>query len=368
MLPRPIGRGCPPTVTEDRPIPGIWRYVTGALPRDDAIGTADLLQAQRLAALLRPALAATLLENYPGLLQGTQFDPENIRRAALKNRFKRGKALPWVRQILALGFDVVFLKGFATTHTIYTDPDLRRMTDVDILIRERDLARFVRALSASGFRFRRSRPKKWGSINDASFRPFSSPDKAIHVDIHIHPDDFPTHLGLTTEDVFEDARQIDVSGVRFSVPSLEHRVLVAIANVARDKFHRDCFNSLVDLVVLLTRTTAEPNWDEIRRRSDRAGIVKGVATVVTLLHRLGVPRARLPQDFIKEYRGMTAHVFESVVRDVGGLFPVAPSMLEMLGREVFLCASPSTAWRRSSQRIAGFLNPRSGLPDTQATT
>ena len=112
MLPRPIGRGCPPTVTEDRPIPGIWRYVTGALPRDDAIGTADLLQAQRLAALLRPALAATLLENYPGLLQGTQFDPENIRRAALKNRFKRGKALPWVRQILALGFDVVFLKGF----------------------------------------------------------------------------------------------------------------------------------------------------------------------------------------------------------------------------------------------------------------
>jgi hypothetical protein len=49
---------------------------------------------------------------------------------------------------------VVYLKGFAFEHTLYPDTDMRTISDIDILVRERDLGRLLDSLIGRGFEFK----------------------------------------------------------------------------------------------------------------------------------------------------------------------------------------------------------------------
>ena len=342
---------------------GLWPYLID--PRHAPPATEEWRRltalADRLAMLTSPQLTAHLLAAFPELLAGRRLTADRQSANRLMTRFFRQRALQWVSRIAALEIEVVYMKGLATALTLYPDPDLRNMSDIDLLVREADLARFVKAMTAAGFTFRRSRNHAWGLIGDASFKPLVSPDGHTNFDIHVYPDNFPTHLGLSTEEVFAASRPVETGRVELRVPAPDHTLLIALMNVVRDKFHPGAINSLID-AILLIREPPAPDWDGIMARAETGGFVKGLAAAVTLFAALGMPDGKLPPALIREYRGPARLVFDATRQEFARMFPRKPRLIHELLREVLLCAEPRTVWWKNYRRISGLVQPRRGEP------
>jgi hypothetical protein len=334
----------------------LWTAITRRDRRIAAPEAARLRPAAaRLAALTSPALADYLLDGLPVL------DAADVARDRLANRFRRRMALDWAARIAAEGIEAVWLKGLATAHRAYPDPDIRPMTDADLLVREADLARLVSFLTGHGFAFRKMPAMpRWGLISDASFRPLVSDDGTVNLDIHIRPDDFPVHRTLTTEDVFAASRALAADGVALRVPCDDHLLLLAFANAVRDKFTAGSLKSVLDAVVMLTRRDARPDWAALAARAERAGWARAYRICILLLRRLGV--SGLPAAPATRLRGPAAAEFTRVCRDFDSLFvrEIGPGAL--LRRELLLTAAPRVILFKSLRRLRGLVKPWSGIP------
>jgi len=341
---------------------GLWAAI--AEVRRLSPGEARALRpaAERLAMLTSPALAEWLLSR-PTDESGPLISPDDVQRSRLYNRFARGQGLRWLKAVADAGIEVVCLKGFAAALSVYPDPDLRGMGDIDILVRERDIGALVRALTAHGFKFKESAGTPiWGLASTASFHPFVAPDKRFVFDLHVHPDADPIHRGLTTEAVFAGARTIDVNGVAVRIPSGPHFLLLAIANAARDKLGADAVKSVADAFAYLTRTTLDPGWDEIVAAARRGGFIRTLRAMLAFLARLGVPSARFPAGFSLRLGAVARAELDRAVADYVALFPEEPGKAALQRREFLLLAPPAVIARRYARRLRGLVRPWTGIP------
>jgi hypothetical protein len=93
-------------------------------------------------------------------LAGRGTVPSDVLRSleahTLKNRLRNMRLYAHLAELLAAlhaaSIDVVVLKGAFLAQAVYPDPALRAMSDVDLLVRERDLERAASALRAMGWR------------------------------------------------------------------------------------------------------------------------------------------------------------------------------------------------------------------------
>lgn len=83
----------------------------------------------RLAELIGPALARNLLPD-----TGMALADGDVVQSRLANRFRRADGLRWARHAAVHGIQVVCIKGLAAAHLFYPDPDLRTMSDADLLV------------------------------------------------------------------------------------------------------------------------------------------------------------------------------------------------------------------------------------------
>ena len=343
---------------------GFWPAVAAAEPLSPEQARLYRPAVARLAAATSPALADWLLGR-PSDDRGPLIAPEEVRRSRLLNRFTRAQGVRWLGVLTEAGIEVVCLKGMAACCTIYPDPDLRGMSDVDLLVRGRDIQRLVTVLAARGFVFKKAQgTPRWGLIGDASFHPFVAPDGAFSIDLHVEPDDYPLHRGLSTEAVFAHAHTAYVDGLPIRVPSGPHFLLLALANAARDKLGPEAVKSVVDAVVYLARTGRSPDWDAILAAARRGGFLCTVRAMAVFLERLGVPRARLPQDAFTEPRGLARKELARAVADFAALFPTEPDKLALQRREIFLLAPSRVVLRRYGRRLLGLIRPWPGIPDS----
>jgi hypothetical protein len=317
--------------------------------------------AARLAALTSPALADWLLSSSTDAA-GPLIPPENVQRSRLLNRFTRAQGLRWLAVVDEAGIDVVCLKGMAAGSLIYPDPDLRGMTDVDLLVRGRDLKALVMVLAAKGFVFKTALgTPPWGHIGDAGFHPFVAPGGTFSFDLHVQPDDYPIHRGLSAEQVFADAQPVTVDGQTIRMPSGPHFLLMAMANAARDKLGPVAMKSVVDAFVYLARTGGDPGWPAILAAAQKGRFGRTARGVVACLSGLGVPAERLPADT----DSLSAMAQEEVARAVAGLadcFSIEPGKFALQRREVFLLAPPHVIAWRYGRRLRGLLKPWPGVP------
>ena len=169
----------------DGPLPAEWR---SGVPSEET---------QRLADLVTPALAAHCLAQAERHLGQGFLDAGRVRQSRLINRFNGGVQRRWMKEIAGTGIPVVYLKGFALAHSLYLDPDIRTMGDLDILVRTADLGGLLSFLTGQGFVFDPLPMAPWGFISDASFMPLVSPEGDCSIDIHIEPDCYPAYRSLT---------------------------------------------------------------------------------------------------------------------------------------------------------------------------
>jgi hypothetical protein len=312
----------------------------------------------RLAQFTSPALVDWLLKS-PGDGSGPLFSSAEIERSRLLARFTRAQGLRWLGVIAESGIEVVCMKGVASGVLLYPDADLRPLSDIDLLVRRRDLKRLVEVLAAKGFVFHEAMgTPRWGHIGDASFHPFVAPAGSFSFDLHIQPDDFPTHHGLSADDVFAAAQTVAVDGISVRIPCGSHFLLLALTNAARDKLGPDAMKSIIDTVVYLGRSDLDPDWAEILKRARRGGFLKTMQALVAVLATLGVPERRLPYGLGTLFAGE----LNRTVADLADCYPVVPGKWALQRREILLLAPLPVIARRYMRRLRGLIVPWSGMP------
>ena len=317
--------------------------------------------AGRLAALTSPALADWLLSS-PVDADGPLIPSEEIHRSRLLARFTRSQGLHWLGMLAEADIETVCLKGTAAGSLLYPDADLRPLSDVDLLVRHRDLKRLVETLDAKGFVFIKARgTPRWGHIGDASFHPCVAPNGSFSFDLHVEPDDYPTHRGLSADDVFAAARTVTLDGVPIRIPSGPHFLLLALTNAARDKLGPEAMKSIADAVVYLGRSDLDPGWPEILQRARAGGFFKTLRGLAAFLAMLGVPDKRLP-DNLGDLGLLANGESQRAVADVADGYSALPSKWSLQRREFFMLAPLAVIIRRYSRRLRGLIAPWPGIP------
>lgn len=354
---------------ETGPRPGLWSLIVRY--RADKPAAATRLEtlrpdAEKLARLISPALAAHLLEQdeiAPSASAGepvrkSLIDPARARASRLANRLTRHVQTEALKTILDTGIDVCCIKGFAAAHTLYPDPDLRTFGDLDLLVRAADRARAINSLTSLGFGFRPLPGKPWGFQSDASLPPLASPDGRCNVDLHIHPDAFPAWVALSTDQVFASAERVNAQGVAFQVPSPAHALALAASNTAKDKFGPFGVRRMIDAFQILDRR-ADLDWREVERIASTRALGRALRLFLALAGRLGYPFDRAaagppPQGLAPLPLGTFSRpLFAAICAAWERLELEPPGAAAALAREALLCWPPEIALRLSLRRLAG---------------
>ena len=117
------------------------------------------------------------------------------------------------------GLPVIALKGLALAETIYPNPALRPMEDLDLLVRTDDLPAAVRLLAEAGYR------EAWHGFPD-----FQRADGLVDVDLHtalLHEGEIPTRLAaqaIETEALWAAAQPATIAGEAGLVLSPAHQL------------------------------------------------------------------------------------------------------------------------------------------------
>lgn len=337
---------------------GFWSAVAAGKPLSANEAVTFRPAISRLAQFTSPALADWLLQN-PADDTGRLFAPAEVERSRLLARFTRAQGLRWLDLIAEAGIEVVCMKGTASGALLYPDADCRPLNDVDLLVRAHDLKKLVEILASKGFVFGKAiGTPRWGHIGDASFQPFVAPGGGFSFDLHVQPDDYPTHRGLSCDDVFAAAGTVTIDGVPVRIPCSPHVLLLALTNAARDKLGPEAMKSIIDAVVYLGRSKLDPDWPDITQRARRGGFLKTIQAMVAVLAELGVPERRLPYGLGALFAGE----LDRAVADLVDCYSTVPGKWALQRREILLLAPvPVIAWRYM-RRLRGLIAPWPGLP------
>lgn len=342
----------------------LWPAVTAAAlcppPPDMAAARSA---AERLADLVSPALAHHLLAPLECRLGGPLVDPRRVKKSLLLNRFTRRAQVDCARRLHEADIPIVYMKGFASAHFLYEAPEVRIAGDVDALVGKGDLSRAVTLLEAEGFRFRSDVSARWGFTATSSFVPFVSADGSCNLDLHTAPDSDPLDRVLSAAQVFAEACPIHVDDMALRVPGAEHFLVIAVSNIAKDRFGPFATKKIIDAGRLVGRTPLE--WARAVDILGRAGLVKAAQATFALLADLGFPG--VPDAFRRPPGAAAGREYARVLAETRALYPDGESVFGALRRERLLGGGWPVLLRRNSRRLAGLIRPAQGTPDRLAT-
>lgn len=338
----------------------LWHAIAApercALPSD---ASSARTAASRLADLLSPALAHHLLASFERRLGQALVDPVRATKSLLLNRFARHAQVDCARRLHEGGIPIVYMKGFASAHTLYEMPDARIAGDLDALVRSDDLSRAVLLLEAAGFRFRGGDVNaRWGFTATSSYVPFVSADGSCNLDLHTAPDSDPLDRVLAAEDVFAEARPIEVDGVPLCVPSADHFLVIALSNIIKDRFGPFAAKKIIDAGRLIARTPLE--WSRAMEILSRARLAKPAQAALALLSDLGF--AGVPDWLARPPRGGAGYEYPRVLAATRALYSDEEGWLAAARRELLLGGEWPVILRRGGRRLIGLVRPADGIP------
>lgn len=179
------------------------------------------------------------------------------------------------------GIRVMLIKGIAYAGTIYPDPALRPMSDIDLLVPDTSYRAAIEALGRLGY-WHAGTPDQLSAPNHG----YTLKRKDGSIDVHRHI----THAGRTSIDlaaVWRDVRPAHVVGaVRASVI---HEYMIHIAHMARHELAVPAIN-IVDAALL--RTAAHRgSTSDLDSLADRWRLGRAHRAVTRLLEDLELDRS-----------------------------------------------------------------------------
>jgi len=334
----------------------LWATVLGGRAPTAQPVVADLaIAAERLARRLSPAWVSSLLRPLTVTLAAAP-------QAILVARLTLAAQSEAMRLMAEAGLEPVALKGFANAHALYDEPAARISGDLDVLLRRDRLAAVIDLFGKRGYGFAADGRRRWGFVSDASFVPFFSPDGVCNIDLHVEADSWPLHVGLPADDVRAAARRVAYAHGTFLAPAPEHALLIAISNIAKDRFSAPTVSKVIDLSRLLARSRGGLDWSEIETRGARAALLPALRATLALLVELGLPEDLTLPALSRRPTGLAGQVFARVLADWLAIFPRDCGAATLLTREALLAREPSTFVALNLRRLRGLARRGDGIP------
>lgn len=337
----------------------LWRAVAEPLrcPLPENLKAAET-GAARFADLVSPALAQHLLAPLERRLGRPLVDPGRAAKGILLNRFHHRSQVACARRLHEADIAVVYLKGFASAHTLYDVPEVRVAGDLDALVRAKDLPRVIALLEGAGFGFRETPGSRWGFVATSSYVPFVSADGSCNLDLHTAPDSDPLDRALTAEQVFAHSRETGIDGMGLRTPGADHALVIALSNISKDRFGPFAAKKLLDAARLVARGGLD--WDRIADVLRRARLAQPGSAALALLADLGFEG--VPARLARAPTGAASREYRRVLAETRALYSGEPGPLASLRRELFLGGGWPVALRRNARRLRGLMRPARGVP------
>lgn len=185
---------------------------------------------------------------------------DEAHRIAGRNVLLATELLSLLDLLQANGISTMPYKGPALASQVYGDFRLRNFVDLDILIRQSDLAKARSVLTAQGYtpQLEMTAAKERAVLRSECDEAFTGNNGKILLEMHwaITPPFFS--FPLKTEDLFQRAVVIDLLGKKVLAPAVEDLLLILCVNGTKDKWGRLEF---ICRVAELLRRYPELDWE-----------------------------------------------------------------------------------------------------------
>jgi hypothetical protein len=236
------------------------------------------------------------------------------------------------------GIEPVLLKGAALASTVYEDPALRTMNDLDLLMRDSEIPAAARALQALSYRqlYRSSladpgkREAFYGKHHHAT--PLIAPRGRAIVELHRHIVSMGEDGFYDVEKIRARARRITIEGRPALVPSPADLVLHTCLHLSYSDRFVGKLRDLIDLHETISIYGDRIDWGAMLSEIPSEAAARCLYSCLDLARRLyGTP---VPEDFLHELRRASRlgilgiHLLRSLARSV--LFQGASSSQTIL--------------------------------------
>ena len=185
----------------------------------------------------------------------------------------------------AAGLPYLVLKGPILAHTVYPEPAMRTMLDLDLLLHDADVERAMAALAEIGYRV----PEHFAG---ATTNPGDAPpliDTAFGsavLELHTILDSMP-HGDPPLARAWAGARRVP-AGHGLELPTLDRAEFFAhvVMHVSRHHRFEGELRSLLDVALFLQSKEAALDWRALDEEWSRRGISPWIVLTITLAHIL----------------------------------------------------------------------------------
>ena len=213
------------------------------------------------------------------------------RRIADRNQRLLRAAAGIVASLRGIGVETLALKGIPLLLEYYASPDLRPMSDVDLLIRPGDLLRTLGALAEAGWT-RRGPAVPDGLHRYLCAHDLARADDGMRLDLHQYLSEYGSSP-RAERGLWERSHALDLDGVRCAVPSPTDLLLhVCVASLKFGRYRNSRW--VVDAAAILARSGPRIDWELLQRDARERALVLPLRECLAYLVR--VLDAPVPQD------------------------------------------------------------------------
>lgn len=169
--------------------------------------------------------------------------------------------VPTLRQVLPalarVGIDAIVLKGAALAHVAYPEPAHRTLSDIDLLVHPRDVARASKVLRELGY---------WTKANDPEPQhhlPIHySADGHMGIELHHHVLKGPLPYGIEIDALWERSQIAIIAGTPARVLSAADALFLTCVHLSYVHLYRwYALRGLIDILAITTTHGTAVDWE-----------------------------------------------------------------------------------------------------------
>lgn len=213
------------------------------------------------------------------------------------------------------GVRAISLKGIFLAEHIYKNPALRPMSDIDILIRKKDLPTVNRLLAGIGY----ATPGQYEDllkntatlpVNSIMYLPEDPRRISIHVHWHLINSTWPVErmvAGMDMESIWSRARGFDLGGIKSLTLGPEDLILYLAHHGMHHSFDKP--SMIIDIVESIEHYGNSLDWAAMLEESDRFGMSHMLYCALAFVSSSSAPRLRFPESL----RPMKMSILQKIV-------------------------------------------------------
>jgi len=180
-----------------------------------------------------------------------------------------------LRSFDGLNIDVIVLKGAALAQEVWRNVALREMSDIDLLVREKDLQRADEALSGLGYDyFEGYRPREWYEENHHHLAPRYKPGGGTAIEIHRSLTHLNRRFHIDIDRVWRRASTIKTGDVDTQILSPEDLITCLCLHISDSDHFIGKIKTLADIGRAVEYYGPSINWSSIVTEAGEGGFAR----------------------------------------------------------------------------------------------